>query len=230
METRLNSNDSTSRALFWIIGANKYQSGQWVFLILGLLVGLLFSAERAWAQQEGTWYRDQDLRTSFYYSDRFVPEDAAELSTRFVVSWRARQSRGLIATCYLKAVPTEVDELTGREYLETNPQEFTASWVRNTERRASTVEVVESRPVRIDGLQALYVVVDTRIENFDEIYDLRTFSLITFWEGHEVVLECATSIRSVVLGSLPSDQAAAAISNVEGEIQRTLRTLHFQRH
>ncbi len=222
--------DSTSRTVFWIIGTNKYQSGHCVFLILGLLVGLLFSAEHAWAQQEGTWYRDQDLRTSFYYSDRFVPEDPAELSTRFVVNWRARQSRGLIATCYLKAVPTEVDELTGREYLETNSQDFTASWVRNTERRASAVEVVESRPVRIDGLQALYVVMDTRIENFDTTDDLRTFSLITFWEGHEVVLECGTSIRSVVLGSLPDDQAAAAISNVEAEIQRTLRTLHFQRH
>jgi hypothetical protein len=226
----LNFIASTSRIVFWIIGGNKYQSGHWVFLILGLLMGLLFSAERAWAQQEGTWYRDQDLRTSFYYSNRFVPEDPAELSTRFVVNWRAQQSRGLIATCYLKAVPTEVDEQTGREYLETNPQDFTASWVRNTERRASAAEVVESRPVRIDGLQALYVVMDTRIENFDQTYDLRTFSLITFWEGHEVVLECGTSIRSVVLGSLPDDQAAAAISNVEDEIQRTLRTLHFQRH
>lgn len=226
----MNSIDSTSRTVFWINGTNKYQPGHWVFLILGLFVGLLFSVEHAWAQQEGTWYRDQDLRTSFYYSDKFVPEDPAELSTRFVVNWRARQSRGLIATCYLKAVPTEVDELTGREFLETNSQDFTASWVRNTERRASAVEVVESRPVRIDGLQALYVVMDTRIENFDETYDLRTFSLITFWAGHEVVLECGTSIRSVVLGSLPDDQAAAAISNVEDAIQKTLKTLHFQRH
>lgn len=230
METRLNSIASNSRAAFWIIGANRSQSCNWVFLIISLLLSFLFSAGFAWAQQEGTWYRDQDLRTSFYYSNRFVPEDPAELSTRFVVNWRARQSRGLIATCYLKAVPTEIDEMTGREYLETNSQDFTASWVRNTERRASTVEVVESRPVQIDGLQALYVVMDTRIENFDETYDLRTFSLITFWEGHEVVLECGTSIRSVVLGSLPDDQAAAAISNVEDEIQRTLRTLHFQRH
>mmetsp|Transcript_8356 Transcript_8356/g.14177 ORF Transcript_8356/g.14177 Transcript_8356/m.14177 type:complete len:231 (-) Transcript_8356:65-757(-) len=230
METKVNSIGSTLKAVFWITGANKYRSGHWVFLLLGLLLGLLFAAERAPAQQEGTWYRDQDLRISFYYSDRFVPEDPAELSTRYVVNWRARQSRGLIATCYLKAIPTEVDELTGREYLKSNSQDFTASWVRNTERRASAVDLVASRPVLIDGLQALYVVMDTRIENFDEIYDLRTFSLITFWKGHEIVLECGTSIRSVVLGNLPDDQAKVAISNVEDEIQRILRTLHFQRH
>lgn len=226
----MNSIASSSMAAYWVIGANQSQSFNRAFLIIGLLLSFLFSAVCAWAQQEGTWYRDQDLRTSFYYSNRFVPEDPAELSTRFVVNWRARQSRGLIATCYLKAVPTEINEIAGREYLEANPQDFTASWVRNTERRASAVEVVESRPVQIDGLQAIYVVMDTRIENFDETYELRTFSLITFWEGHQVVLECGTSIRSVVFGSLPDDQAAAAISNVEDEIQKTLRSLHFQRH
>jgi len=201
-----------------------------LFLMASLIICLIFSAQHASAQQEGTWYQDQNLRISFYYSNRFMPEDPAEFSTRFVVNWRARQSRGLIATCYLKAIPTEVDELTGRAYLESNSQDFTASWVRNTERRASLVEVLESRPVRIDGLQALYVVMDASVENFDKTYDLRTFSLITFWESHEVVLECGTTIRSVVLGSLPDDQAAAAIANVEEEIQRTLRTLHFQRH
>jgi len=202
------------------------------FLIIsGLFVVTLFAFPTPTiAQEEGNWYRDQDLRVSFKYSNKFAPEDPAELTTRFVVNWRARQSRGLIATCYLKAVSTDVDELIGRAFLESNADNFTESWVRNTQRRASTVEVIESRPIRIDGLQAIYIVMDTITESFDDEYDLRVHSIITFWEGHEVILECGSSIRSVVLGNLPDDQASAAIANVEDEIQRTLRSLHFQRH
>ncbi len=228
----MSSIDLILGAFYRTSGANNSEFNHNILRTLGVLICLLFSAGNALAQQEGTWYRDQELRISFHYSNKFVPAEPAELSTRFVVNWRTRKSRSLILSCYLKAIPTEVEDVAGRLYLKNNSNEYAAAIVRNTKSRAFEVEVLESRPVYIDGLQAFYIVMDASVHGFDATYELRTFSLRTFWEGHEVIFECGTSLMSAVLGDLPVDQAAAAtfISNIENEIKKTLRTLHFQRH
>lgn len=178
----------------------------------------------------GSWYRDGELKVSFYYSSRFEPEDPAELTTRYVVNWRARESGGLIASCYLRAISVAYDDEKGRRYLKENAVQFAQSMREKTLSRARKAEIVEARPMMIDGLQGAYIVMDVETESFDKVYRMRSFSIVSFWKGYEIALECGSTIRDVVSGTLPEDQATAAIKNVEAEMMRSLRTLHFQRH
>jgi len=90
--------------------------------------------------------------------------------------------------------------------------------------------VIEARPIKSDGLQSLFLKVDSTIENFDQIYSLQTYTILTFWKGHEVALECGSTVPVSAEEQLPEEEAQATVRYVEDGIWSVLRTLHFQRH
>ncbi len=219
--------------------SQKYNSPQWnnqpsrhnkLFIAFLSLASFLVSTSSVEAGPRGHWYRDKELSISFHYPSKFIPAEPAELTTRHVVNWRSKKSQGLIASCYLRATLIKSEAHEGRTALVSNRALIVAAFVKKTNLRATSVKVIEARPIKSDGLQSLFLKVDSTIENFDQIYNLRTYTILTFWKGHEVALECGSTVPVSAEEQLPEEEAQATVRYVEDGIWSVLRTLHFQRH
>lgn len=178
---------------------------------------------------EMTWHHERDLDVSFAYPQNWVPSPPVEQRTRFVTQ-RLSKSGGLMAVCYLR-----VSELTSdvvEQDLESYFDLIRDSFVIKTLERVDSFEVRRAELSRIDGKDAIYIEADATIKSIGKETNMRVYTLLTYWRRHEIALECGSEVPLMDTSDLTGserDQFLKAIENIESEIMRTLRTLHFER-
>lgn len=195
-----------------------------------ILTAIMLVSGQDVAAEAMTWYRDPEIKVSFAYSDKFKPEEPAEQSTRFLVSWRTKVSGGLMASCYLKAFPTVGTDADARLQLKLNPDAYIKRNIDFSNTTGKTASLVTQKSIVIDGLEGLYYVVHFEVESFDKTVSADVHHLVTFWDRHQVALICGTSLAYDLDGQASEEQLKRVISSVENEIKRVLRTLHFDRN
>lgn len=200
------------------------------FLIYLNSIFLVFVVSQAAAGDSFTWYRDPDVKVSFAYPEKFKPESPAEQSTRFLVNWRTKTSRDLMATCFLKMVPTVGDDAAARYQLKINPEERVQSFMDFAKKAGRKPSLTSHRNIMIDDLDGVYFVIKFTSETFDKTMTLDLHHIVTFWDGHQIVLACGTALRYQLAGQAPEETIEQVVKNVEVEIMKVLRTLHFDRN
>lgn len=176
-----------------------------------------------------TWHQSPNIKVSFAYPDKFKPASFAEPSTLFLVNWRTK-SGSLMVTCFLKAIKRTLNENNARQTLKNNSSTYVQSVIKSEKNRVDEVSIISQKPIKIDGLDAVYYVLRTKVLNFDRIEEFNTYNIVTFWNNHEILLTCGTSLPYALKGQVPKIQIDAVVKNVEEQIDNVLRTLHFDRN
>jgi len=177
-----------------------------------------------------TWYRDPDIKVSFAYPEKFKPETPAEQSTRFLVNWKTKNSRSLMAGCFLKAIPTVGDDAAARYQLKVNPEELVKSSMDLSRSAGRQVSLITQRSIKIDNLDGVYFVIKATTESFDITATFDLHHVVTFWDGHQIMLACGTGLPYELVGQASEETINQVVKNVEAEIMKILRSLHFDRN
>jgi hypothetical protein len=195
-----------------------------------IVLPVIFIVSQAAAGDNFTWYKDPKIKLSFAYPEKFKPENPAEQSTRVLVNWRTKKSRNIMASCYLKAMPTVGKDAAARQQLKINPDGYIKSNIDFARKMGRTVSLISQRNIKIDDLDGLYFVTKGTSESFDRTITLDLHHIVTFWDAHQIILMCGTSLPYELKGQAPEDQIIKVVAKVEAEIMKVLRTLHFDRN
>ncbi|MBB4287872.1 hypothetical protein [Roseospira goensis] len=193
-----------------------------------MLAALFFiSSVSVGESNDGNWYKDQELGVSFYYMGEMVPTETIMPTTKFAVNWLSSPSGHLIASCFLSSDgPIPVAAEKARTDMLLDIDRSSEIWA-NAMRKKGNVEITEYRPVKIDGIDALYIVANIEQENLEMVTTLKYYTLWTYWRHSRISLNCATSIHKDNLAEMSPQMAEETTKKVEGVIISTLRTLRF---
>lgn len=197
-------------------------------IITILILFLVLVVPSSYAGGDMTWHQVPEIKVSFAYSSKFKPEPPAEQSTLFLVNWRTKKSRNLMASCYLKAPASPYDDVMARNQLRDNPTGYVNSVIKLEIKRGRKVALISHRSVKIDDLDGVYFVLKVTSESFDETIEMNLYHLVTQWKGRQVGLICGTSLPYALKGQGSEKQIAKVVKKVEAEIKKVLRTLHFE--
>lgn len=217
--------DSSS---FWI-SKNRIMSKIVIYVKLVIVTVTLIVTPVA-AGGDFTRYRDPDIKVSFAYPEKFKPESPAEQSTRFLVSWRTKKSRNVMATCFLKATPTVGDDAAARYQLKVNPEERVKSYMDFAKKAGRKPYLISQSSIIIDDLDGVYFVFKATSKSFDKTVTMDLHHIVTFWDGYQIMLACGTALPYQLVDQAPEEIIDKVVKNVEAEIMKVLRTLHFDRN
>lgn len=166
------------------------------------------------------FWRSDKLRLIFGYDERWTFANPSQRSTETVINWRARQSGGLMATCYLEATTDSGIAKMTHDDIRQRSRQVVDSVLRNSHARDPRTRLVTWRAASQDNLPVVYLERDMRIQNLNDSYSMRVYSIVTSWNGRAINFECASEIP------LKMPRLAAT---VEAPIERVLGSLQFIR-
>lgn len=201
-----------------------------LLISVGLLSFLACSTNFSLANEKER-YIDRDLDISFVYPTNWVIADPVEEATRFVIRWETKQSKSLIATCYIRAVKNKDWELFSNNF----PKYYDFllnGFLEATRERSDRVHLISDQLTRLDGKDVLFTIFTAEIQNLDNVNKFRIFTVLTFWQEYEIALECGTELLDLDLNEFSDAEKPATIefqNRIEKTIKQILSTLHFDR-
>ena len=167
-----------------------------------------------------SFWRSDELGLVFGYDERWSLANPSQRSTQAAINWRAQQSGGLMATCYLESISSSGLAKLKPEQVGARGRELVESVLRNSRARDPQTRLVTWRAATQDNVPVVYLERDMRLQNLNDSYSVRVYSIITSWNGQEVNFECASEV--------PLRMPELAVT-VEAPIQRVLGSLQFVR-
>ena len=176
-------------------------------------------------------YKDKDLDVSFVYPSSWKVANPAEEATKFVVRWETQKTNSLVATCYLQATSNASADTYSEDfsrYYEIVRDDFTQA----TRDRTDKLEVISDTLSRVDGKDVMLTTLDVEIQNLNTKTSMRIFTVLTFWNGHQINLECGSALFDIDLTGY-SESQKTQIKEFQGymekQIMHVLSSLHFDR-
>jgi hypothetical protein len=173
-----------------------------------------------YAHAETVWYRDPELGISFAYNNsRWKEVNPAETTTKHVVNWYDKTG-GLAATCYLQTMATDFGRaIEGKVH--SNKEVIEQSIMNNLKKRDPDAKLIKGEATWSDNIEVIYLERTMTMKSLNRTSVVVSEGIVTGWRGNEVYLECAyDNILS---------ENAVALAFVRQEIEKVLRTLHFER-
>lgn len=199
------------------------------FFLLSFL-GTVFFVNTANAN-EYQRFQDTELDVSFVYPSSWRVANPAEEATKFVVRWETQKTKSLVATCYLQAMPNASSDT----YSEDFPRYYEVvrdNFFKATRDRTDKLEVISDTLSSVDGKDVMLTNFDVEIQNLNTKTSMRIFTVVTFWNGHQINLECGSALFDIDLTGY-SDSQIQQIKDFQGhmeeEIMHVLSSLHFDR-
>lgn len=172
-------------------------------------------------------WSDKQLGIRFTYPKVWEEALATQSQTNVVINWRTKASKTLLAACYIESARNS--ELANQtvEIIKSNADEIAQIGLRNMKKRAPDAQIVNWKSVLQDGYPMVYAIKTGSVARFDSTVSLKTYSLVTVWQGYEINFECGTEILDSKYRQ--TKDGVLLIEQVEKGILHVLRTLQFDR-
>ena len=208
--------------------------------LFGCWISILFLYASVVSGNEFDRYIDRDLDISFVYPSDWIVGEPAEEATQVVVKWQTEKSKSVLAVCYIRAFDrTAILDVI--DLAENLPQYYTDvlnGLIEKTRKRADKLEVISEKLSKIDGRDVIFTVFRATIKNLETETIMRVFTVLTFWKGHEIALECGTeyfdlNLRKDVNLQEWDGENLKELKELQGVIEKkimgVLSSLHFDR-
>lgn len=210
--------------------------------LFGCWISILLLYASVVSGNEFDRYIDRDLDISFVYPSGWIVGEPAEEATKVVVKWQTEKSKSIIALCYIRAV--ERTAILGVDVIDLTknlPQYYTDvlnGFIEKTRKRTDELEVISEKLSKIDGRDVIFTVFRATTKNLETEIIMRIFTVLSFWKGHEIALECGTeyfdlNLRKDVNLKEWDSEKLRALKELQGVIEKkimgVLSSLHFDR-
>ena len=194
-------------------------------------LSLLAVPTRGWADfdfgtpsetERAEWFQYAALGIGFAYDPvRWGQANAADTTTRHVVDWRGRQSRDLIATCYLQTYERPEWARLPEELIHIHLEPIARGMMANGHERDPDMLLVSREAIYADDYPVVLLERRTTGRSLDIETAMTVVGVFTVWRRHAVLLECGYP------DVIREDEIAHDF--VRDEILQILRSLHFER-
>ena len=162
-------------------------------------------------------WRSEEMGLSFEFDARWKPTVPYRHSIAIEIIWKSPRFNGLLATCHVDAVQSDLGKLTPEE-IKRQARKIVDDILQKELERDPDTKLVKWRPALQGGHPGVYIERDTKVSRLDQSFRSRVYSIVSSWRGRQVRLECMSIIPMARPGLADA---------VEKPIRKVLGSLKF---